>query len=314
MTVVSSLIAEVRANVSEPSTVDEQFYDDDELLNYLNRSINDLCIDTDVNYSVYAYTIAGSSVGTVTSMTVGSVTTNIYLANHGLTTSDVIYVSGIVGDVSGLIDDDYFTVTYVDDNNFTLAVNTSGLTWTSGGTLIFMDKEYPFTTISASSNVKMLDLSYMVYRDDTWQEFLYDDLRKTTPLDHRSYTNNQIRRQTCMVYQDTIYLSKAPKIDDIIIVSGRWSTPQLTATTDAYPLGLVEEDASIKWMTAFAWLQQGKPDIATAWMSLYNERKKDIELKRKKMVQFTLPSALQVYKNQDSFIDLMYRVPTIQVT
>jgi len=65
-------------------------------------------------------------------------------ANHGLTTGDYVYISGIVGDVGDLLNNKEFAVTVVDATNFTVAVDTTGKTYTSGGTV------YPTVNLSGS--------------------------------------------------------------------------------------------------------------------------------------------------------------------
>jgi len=46
------------------------------------------------------------------------------------------------------------------------------------------------------------------------------------------------------------------------MVAGRWFKTPVTATTDPYPLGPVEEDATIKYVTSQGWLKKIKPEIA----------------------------------------------------
>lgn len=305
MTDIADIITEVRANLNEDSTVTESFYTDAELINYIKRSINDLCIDTDTNYAIYELAITGSSVGSA-SIT-ASTTLNFYVATHGLNTRDKIYISGVTGTISGVIENTYQLITKVDDDNFTVAVDGSDYTATSGG-VIKMPQNYAFTSISASSTIPLVDLKFMAYRRNDWAEWIYDDLPKTSPKQNVSYTSPDTRRQSCVVYRDTIFLATGPEIDDKIIVAGRWLPTAITTSTDTYPLGAIEEDASIKYVTSMGWLKKNKLEAGAAWMGLYLSRKEDIQKKQARKVALTFPSTLSVVKNTSDYLNYAFKL------
>ena len=305
MSTIANLITEIRANLNEDSTVAEQFYTNEELINYTKRSINDLCIDTDTNYFIYSLDVTGSSVGTATSLN-ASTTINITLTDHGLVTRDTVYLSGTTGTVSSIIDDKYWEITKVDADNFTIDKDGSDYAWTSGTGIIKMPIQYLFTSISASSTIPLVDLRFMAYRADDWDEWLYDDLPKTTPRAGVSFTTPAQRRQTCTVYNDSIYLAKGPEIDDKILVAGRWLPTPITTSGDTYPLGAVEEDATIKYVTSMGWLKKNKIETGAAWQQLYQERKKDIEKKKAKMTSITFPSTLTSIKHSDTLLNFAF--------
>jgi len=307
MTLISDLITEIRTNIDEPTSITEKFFSDAEIINYVKRSINDICIDTDSNYNVYNLTVTGSTVGTITSINC-STTINITLANHGLVTRDAVYISGITGTVSSILDTKYFETTYVDANNFTISVDGSSYAYTTGGNLIKMPQTYTFASF-INTGESVVDLRYLAYRSTDWAEWLYDDLVRVDPKTNKSYTNSQIRRYTCIVYGNAIQLNKYPKIGDMMVLAGRIAPNAITATTSTYPLGIIEEDASIKYATSMCWLKKNMKDIAGEWYSLYADRKKTIELKRKKMVQFNYPSALSIFKVVDRLTDSIYAYP-----
>lgn len=308
MTTVANLITEIRANLNEDSTVVETFYSNSELIAYIKRSINDICIDTDSNYYIYQLDITGSTVGTATSLNASS-TINITYADHGLVTRDTVYLSGVTsGTISALINDNYYEVTRVDDDNFTLAVDGEAYTWGAGPVITKMPTDYAFTSISASSTIPLVDLRFMAYRAADWDEWLYDDLPKTTPKAGVSFSTPSQRRQSCTVYNDTIYLAKGPEIDDKILVAGRWLKTPITTSGDTYPLGAIEEDASIKYATSMGWLKKNKIETGRAWQALYQERKTDIQQKTAKKIAITFPSTLTTIKNNDSLLNFVFRL------
>jgi len=64
MTAVSSLIAEIRDLLSEPTNLNPGkpvFFQDASIISYINRAIDDLCIETDVNYRVYEYSVLAAA-------------------------------------------------------------------------------------------------------------------------------------------------------------------------------------------------------------------------------------------------------------
>ena len=146
----------------------------------------------------------------------------------------------------------------------------------------------------------------MAYRSIDFDEFLYDDLPKTSPKTNVSFTTPAQRRQTCIVYNDTIHLALGPKIDDKIQVAGRWLPTPVTATSDTYPLGAVEEDATIKYVTSMGWLKKNKIETGAAWSALYQERKKDIQLKTAKVISITFPSTLTTIKKSDNLLNFNF--------
>jgi len=56
------MIGRVRGFLSEPSTIDQKFFSDEEIIDYLQMGINELCLETDVNYRIYNFTntVAGT--------------------------------------------------------------------------------------------------------------------------------------------------------------------------------------------------------------------------------------------------------------
>lgn len=309
MTTISSLITEIRANVSENSDTEEKFYENSEIINYIQRSINDICIDTDTNYFIYSLDVTGSSVGVATSINASS-TINITYANHGLVTRDTVYLSGTTGTVSSIIDDTYNIITKVDANNFTIDKDGSDYAWTSSTNIIKMPKEYTFNSISGSSTINLVDLGFLSYRSSDWEEWLYRDLPKVSPKTNVSFTDPTNRKQSCVVYNDTVHLSKGPEIDDKILCAGRWIPTPITTSGDTFPLGAIEEDATIKYVTSMCWLKKNKLETAAGWMGLYQSRKTTIQLKRKRMVETNYPSALTVSKNSNDLYNYVSQFPT----
>lgn len=61
---IQSLVNEIRGYVNEPNTIasEDRLFDDTEIIGYIKRSINDLCIDSDINYYIYELTVTSISV------------------------------------------------------------------------------------------------------------------------------------------------------------------------------------------------------------------------------------------------------------
>lgn len=67
----------------------------------------------------------------VTAANPGQVTTS---TAHGLTNGDIIFITGVVGNMGDdVLNDNPFTITVVDTTNFTIGTSTAGKTYTSGG-------------------------------------------------------------------------------------------------------------------------------------------------------------------------------------
>ena len=62
----SQLITEVRNALNDPSTSPSPLLTDANILQNMQRAVNDLCIETEVNYRAYEYTHSGVSTGDVT--------------------------------------------------------------------------------------------------------------------------------------------------------------------------------------------------------------------------------------------------------
>ena len=79
----------------------------------------------------------------ITSVTSGSGTTTITSANHGLNTGTVVRIVGVSG-ISGTIND-YFAVTVVNANTFTVGATTTGGTVAQGSASWHVAGLYTFT-------------------------------------------------------------------------------------------------------------------------------------------------------------------------
>jgi hypothetical protein len=66
MSLNSELVTEVRNLLNDPSTSAAPFFTDATILQNLQRAVNDLCIETNVNYRAYEYTHSGASTTDVT--------------------------------------------------------------------------------------------------------------------------------------------------------------------------------------------------------------------------------------------------------
>jgi preprotein translocase subunit YajC len=69
----------------------------------------------------------------ISSITVGATTQIVTATNHGLATGDEITIGSIVGTVSDVLNNQTFAVTVVNATTLTIAVNTIGLVYSSGG-------------------------------------------------------------------------------------------------------------------------------------------------------------------------------------
>ena len=75
----SALITEVRNALNDPSTSPSPLLTDANILQNMQRAVNDLCIETEVNYRAYEYTHSGASTGDVTFIELtGSAETALY--------------------------------------------------------------------------------------------------------------------------------------------------------------------------------------------------------------------------------------------
>ncbi len=96
-------------------------------------------------------TAIGSGISTVT---VGSPTTVDMTAVHGLTTGDKVQISDITGNAGSSLSGD-LTVTVTDTDSFTVAVDTTGTTYTSGGVVTLPYVFLSFTGASSSDYVEL---------------------------------------------------------------------------------------------------------------------------------------------------------------
>ena len=75
----SALITEIRNALNDPSSSPAPHFEDDTILQYMQRAVNDLCIETDVNYRAYEYTHSGADTSSLTFLTLtGNAETALY--------------------------------------------------------------------------------------------------------------------------------------------------------------------------------------------------------------------------------------------
>lgn len=79
-------------------------------------------------------TFTSTSVGSITAMTNAN-PCNVTVADHGLTTGDKVIISGITTPtaLATAFNGNEFTITKVDDDNFTIGVANASGAWTAGG-------------------------------------------------------------------------------------------------------------------------------------------------------------------------------------
>ena len=61
----SALITEIRALLNDTTTNPIPHLEDSTILQFLQRSVNDLCIETDINYRAYQYTHVGADITSI---------------------------------------------------------------------------------------------------------------------------------------------------------------------------------------------------------------------------------------------------------
>lgn len=86
----------------------------------------------------------------ITSVTSGASTTTITSASHGLSTGTVVKIQGVSG-ISGTIND-YFSVTVVDANTFTISSATTGGTVSQGSASWHVAGLYTYTHAITGAN------------------------------------------------------------------------------------------------------------------------------------------------------------------
>lgn len=103
-----------------------EFYKNTDIVPYLSKSMDFL---PDLNF-----------IGAISAITKAS-PANVTVTNHGLSTGDIVYIYGVEGmtDINSGNTYDSFTITYVDENNFTLDGTDSSTfdAYTSGGGIYY---------------------------------------------------------------------------------------------------------------------------------------------------------------------------------
>lgn len=113
--------------INKPVTGTISLYRNAVVINPANYSI-------DYTTGIITYTpLSISNITNITNATNGVVTTS---AAHGLTTSNIIYISAVSGAMASNINNKYYTITVVNSTTFQLGVNTSAYgAYGSGGTV-----------------------------------------------------------------------------------------------------------------------------------------------------------------------------------
>jgi hypothetical protein len=124
------------------------------------------------NLGLTAPVDASLTISNVTAANPGQVTTS---TAHGLSNGDVIFITGVVGDMgTDVLNDNPFTVTVVDTTNFTIGTDTSGKTYTSGGVVHTIGI---LTTAASTSGGQGITLNGTYYYKLT---YTYDDSGTST--------------------------------------------------------------------------------------------------------------------------------------
>lgn len=110
--------------------------------------------------------IIGTITGSITAIT-NAASAIVTSASHGLTTGDEVFITEVEGMTE--LNNNYYTVTVLDPNSFSLNVNSTGFgTYTSGGTFVdipYFDHPYLEAELFEVRFAQQADTMYLVHRN-----------------------------------------------------------------------------------------------------------------------------------------------------
>ena len=294
MTIISELITEIRNALNEPSTTPSQFYTDSEIQKYLQRSINDLCIETDVNYRIYDYIVPSSLIGTITTASAGATTRLTLDITHSYVAGDYVYVDGADNTMGDFLNSQLWKITAVGATTITIAALTTGLVISTTGDV--RPASFTFAELTGGSEEKLFDLRFLEYHSVDWQTNTYLPLYRVTPRDNINYITSSDRTTTCTIFDDLIFLNKGLEKNDHIVTCARWKKTDLVNTSSTFPLDVVSEDACVKYAIAMGYYKKQKIDVGDKWFGQYLDRKKLIYDNKKALTKAYSPMLLSLIK------------------
>jgi len=294
MTTISEMVTEIRDALNEPSSTPSLFYSDSEIRKYIQRSINELCIETDINYRIYNYVVPSSLIGTITTATAGATTQLTLDITHTYAANDWVYITGADNTMGDYLNNNLWQISSVGATTITIKAVTTGLVVSTTGSV--GPASFTFAKLTSSIEDKLFDLRFLEYHSVDWADNAYLPLYRVVPRDNLNYVTSSDRNTTCVIFDDAIQLNKGLALNDRIVVCARWKKTDIVDNNSTYSLDTTAEDASIKYAIAMGFYKKQKIDVGDKWYAQYLSRKQLIYDNKAKLTKAHSPMAMALIK------------------